>query len=104
MSKSRTITRLAPIHPGEVVADALAEAGVTANAAAIAMGVPANRLTAILKGQRAVTADTALRLGLYFGTTPRIWMNLQASYDLQTAEDRLSAKIASEVRPLKLAS
>lgn len=103
MSKSRTTTekKLPPIHPGDVLADALVEAGVAANAAALAMGIPSNRLTAIMRGQQSITADTAMRLALYFGTTPRIWMNLQTSYDSQSAEDATAEKIASEVRPLK---
>ena len=102
MSKSRTTTeRLAPVHPGDVLADALKEAGISANAAAIAMGIPANRLTAIVRAQRGVTADTAMRLGRFFGTSARFWLNLQTRHDLQVAERELAERIVAEVRPLR---
>ena len=61
-----------PVHPGEILADELDELGLSANALAGRLAVPTNRITAILKGQRGVTADTALRLARYFGTTPRV--------------------------------
>ena len=73
---------------------------MSANSAAIAMGIPANRLTAIVNGERSVSADTAMRLGVFFGTSARLWMNLQARYDLQVAERQWARRIASEVRPL----
>ena len=66
-----------PVHPGEILAEELDELGLSANAMAKDLGVPANRISAILKGQRGVTADTALRLSRYFGTTPQFWLNLQ---------------------------
>ena len=91
--------RLPPIHPGEVLQDILSEAGVSANALAMALRVPANRIGGIIKGQRGITADTALRLGRYFGTSAQIWINLQAKYDLEVAEDALSETIAREVLP-----
>ena len=102
MSKSLTITRRErrPIHPGEVLADILREAGVSSHAAALAMRIPANRLTTIVKGQRSVTADTAMRLARYFGNSAQFWLNLQLRYDLQAAEGELSQRIASEVQPL----
>ena len=78
----------------------LEEAGVTANAAGLALRIPANRLTAIINGQRSISADTAMRLGKYFGTSAQMWMNLQAQYELQAAEDELAARIDSEVQPL----
>lgn len=91
--------KLPPIHPGEILAlDFLAEMGLTANALAIAVGVPANRIQAIVKGKRAITADTALRLGKYFGTTARFWMNLQAKYDLDVTADAIQDQLAS-IRP-----
>ncbi len=65
-----------PVHPGEVLRDELDELGLSANALAKALSVPANRVTMILNGQRGVSADTALRLARYFGTTPQLWMNL----------------------------
>jgi addiction module HigA family antidote len=91
--------RLPPIHPGEVLQDVLNEAGLTINALALALRVPANRIGAIVKGQRGITADTALRLGRYFGTSAQMWMNLQAKYDLTIAEDTLSRQIEREVLP-----
>jgi addiction module HigA family antidote len=81
----------------------LNEAGLTANALALALRVPANRIGGILKGQRGITADTALRLARYFGTSAQMWINLQAKYDLAIAEDRLSRQIAHEVLPRKAA-
>lgn len=91
--------RLPPIHPGEVLQHLLAEAGLTANALATALRVPANRIGGILKGQRGITADTALRLARYFGTSAQMWINLQAKYDLAAAEDALWNKIEREVLP-----
>jgi addiction module HigA family antidote len=91
--------RLPPIHPGEVLQDLLAEAGLTANSLATALRVPANRIGGILKRQRGITADTALRLARYFGTSAQMWINLQAKYDLAAAEDTLRNKIEREVLP-----
>lgn len=91
--------RLPPIHPGEVLQDILREAGLTVHALALALRVPANRIGAIVKGQRAITGDTALRLGRYFGTSAQMWMNLQAKYDLAVAEDALGGQIEREVLP-----
>ena len=75
-----------PVHPGEILAEELEELGLSANALAKALDVPTNRITAILKGQRGVTADTALRLARYFGTTPQLWQNLQKAFELRVAE------------------
>ena len=69
------------------------------HALAKALAVPPNRITAILKGQRGVTADTALRLSRYFGTTPQFWMNLQQTFELRTAEEASGAKVAASVQP-----
>ena len=91
--------RLPPIHPGEVLRDLLDEAGLTVNALALALRVPANRIGAIVKGQRGITGDTALRLARYFGTSAQVWINLQAKYDLAVAEDALSKRIDREVLP-----
>jgi len=91
--------RLPPIHPGEILQELLHEAGLSVNALALALRVPANRVGAIVKGQRGISGDTALRLARYFGTSPKLWINLQASYDLATAEDALRAKIEREVLP-----
>ena len=91
--------KLAPIHPGEYLADILKESGITANALALRLRVPANRITLILQGKRAITAETALRLGRYFGTSPEFWMNLQTKYDLDVAQDAAAEQIAREVIP-----
>ena len=91
--------KLAPIHPGEVLADAIQEAGLTVNALALQLRVPANRIGAIAKGRRSVSVDTAMRLSRYFGTTPELWLNLQLRYDLESARDTLTARIEREVAP-----
>jgi addiction module HigA family antidote len=96
---SKQPKRLPPIHPGAVLQELLKEAGLTANALAIALRVPANRIGGILKGQRGITADTALRLARYFGTSAQLWINLQAKYDLAAAEDALRSRIEREVLP-----
>ena len=95
----RKAKRLAPIHPGQVLQEVLSEAELTVNALAMSLRVPANRIGAIIKGQRGITADTALRLARYFGTTAQMWINLQARYDLETAEDSLKEQIEHEVIP-----
>ncbi len=74
------------IHPGEHLSDAIAALDITATQLARELRVPPNRITAILQGQRAITADTALRLARYFGTSAAFWMNLQQLYDLRVAE------------------
>ena len=91
--------RLPPIHPGEVLQDLLKEADLTVNALATALRVPANRIGGIIKGQRGITADTALRLARYFGTSAQVWVNLQAKYDLAVAEESLRRRIEREVLP-----
>ncbi len=91
--------RLAPIHPGDALAEILNEAGLSANALALALRVPANRITKILKRERGITADTAMRLGRYFGTSAEMWMNLQAKYELDAAEDALGERVEREVLP-----
>lgn len=88
-----------PVHPGEILGEELEELGLSANALAKALGVPTNRITAILKGQRGMTANTALRLSRYFGTTPELWMNLQKTYELRVAEIEAGADIAERVQP-----
>jgi addiction module HigA family antidote len=103
MSKSPTTAKKLPlIYPGEVLADALREAGVAPNRAAIDMGIPANRLHGIIHGTRAITADTAMRLGRYFGTSAEVWMNLQMNYELSKAKKELAQRVAAEVRPLRM--
>ncbi|MCZ2156538.1 MAG: HigA family addiction module antidote protein [Bryobacterales bacterium] len=90
---------LPPVHPGEVLQDLLKESGLSINALALALRVPANRIGGIVKGQRGITADTALRLARYFGTSAQMWINLQSKYDLEAAEDALGSKIEQEVLP-----
>ena len=74
-----------PIHPGEILADELTELGISASELARQIKVPANRISQILSAKRSITADTALRLGRWFGTGPKIWLNLQQAYDLDVA-------------------
>lgn len=89
-----------PIHPGEVLREEFLEPlGLSARALALAIHVPPNRVTALLKEQRSITGDTAIRLSRYFRTTAEFWMNLQASYDLRTAEIRAAADIRRQVMP-----
>ena len=73
------------IHPGKILADELTELGISASELARQIKVPANRISKILSGKRSITADTALRLGRWFGTGPKIWLNLQQAYDLDVA-------------------
>lgn len=84
-----------PIHPGEHLAEELRELGVTAAELSRQIDVPVNRITSIIHGQRGITADTALRLGHWFGTSAQFWMNLQQQYELRVAEKQVGAKIAS---------
>ncbi len=78
-----------PIHPGEILGDELREIGVSAAELARLIHVPANRVSQILRGKRDITADTALRLGRWFGTGPQLWLNLQYAYDLDVAQQQL---------------
>ena len=95
----RVSNGMRPVHPGEILAEELEELGLSANALANALCVPTNRITAILKGQRGVTADTALRLSRYFGTTPQLWLNLQKTFELRVAEIESGKDIADRVQP-----
>lgn len=92
-------SRLAPpVHPGDVLrAEFLEEIGVSAYALAKALCVPANRVTAIINGERGITAETALRLARFFGTTDSFWMNLQSNYDLAVVRQKGAARIEQEV-------
>jgi addiction module HigA family antidote len=104
MPKSKKTNKLPLLRPGEYLRSVLEDAGLSANAVALALRVPANRLTEILNGRRAITADTAMRLGRYFGTSAQMWMNLQARYDLEAAEEKLAERIEMEVQPMQRAS
>ena len=89
-----------PIHPGETLReDFLKPLSLTANRLAMELIVPVTRVNDIVRGKRAITADAALRLSRYFGTTPQFWTNLQANYDLELAEDSRGAEIADRIRP-----
>ena len=89
---------LAPIHPGEILAeDFMAPVGISANQLALSLRIPANRITAIVAGKRGITADTALRLARYFGTSAEVWMGLQADYDLQMERDKHGEEIERAV-------
>lgn len=78
-----------PIHPGEILADELEAIGISAVELANRLGIPDNRIYLIIKGQRGVTADTALRLGKFFETGPEFWLNLQKSYELDVARQKV---------------
>src|ERR1700724_1221417 len=78
-----------PIHPGEHLAQELKELGISAAELARQIDVPVNRVTGIINGQRSVTADTALRLGHWFGTSPEFWLNLQTLYELRLARKKV---------------
>jgi antitoxin HigA-1 len=87
-------------HPGEIILEEfLKPLGMSVNALAIALRVPATRIGAIVKGERSVSADTAMRLARYFGTTPEFWMNLQSMHDLTKVKAQSGKAIEREVRP-----
>ena len=97
----RTPRRHAPVHPGEILAEKfLKPAGLTVYRVAVDCGLRPPRINEIVHGQRAITADTALRLGRYFGTSAQFWMNLQTAYDLALAEDRLGTLLVKHVKVL----
>jgi addiction module HigA family antidote len=97
---STTIDVVAPpIHPGEILAEEIAARGLSITHLARALDVPTNRLTEIVAGRRGVTADTALRLAAYLGTSARFWMNLQATYDLAVTRQDHGDRIIQRVRP-----
>src|SRR5215475_763195 len=92
--------RMRPVHPGEVLLEEfmkLAEPPINANMLAKALKVPANRVTAIIKGQRGITGDTAVRLAAFFNTTAEFWMNLQKTYELRLAEKALPEKVKKHI-------
>jgi addiction module HigA family antidote len=91
--------RLPPVHPGELLKETLDDLGVSMNALARAIGVPANRISTIVAGTRSISGETALRLGRYFGTTPEYWINMQAHYDLETARDRWESAVLRQIAP-----
>ena len=97
--------RLPPVHPGEVLLlDFLEPLGLTQYRLAKSLSVPPRRINEIVHGKRAVTADTALRLARFFGTSERFWLNLQTAYDLDVERDRLGERLPREVLVFKKAS
>ena len=95
----RAPEKLPPIHPGEILReDFMKPTKLTAHRLAMALHVPATRIAEIVHERRAITADTAIRLGRYFKTTARFWLNLQTAYDLETIEEDTLAQIEREVR------
>jgi len=83
------------IHPGEVLADELAELDITPTELSRQIRVPPNRISQIIHGRRGITGDTALRLGHWFGTNPQFWLNLQSAYELRVAEEQAGEEIAT---------
>ncbi|MBV9595158.1 MAG: HigA family addiction module antidote protein [Actinobacteria bacterium] len=106
MSRSSTTTeagRPDPIHPGEVLMeDFIRGLGISQNKVAVAIGVPPRRINEIVHGKRSVTADTALRLGRYFGTSAQFWLNLQDFYDLDVHSDSIRTQLEA-IEPLRTA-
>lgn len=95
MSDDKTMN---PVHPGEHLAEFLDEMGISQYRLAHDISVPPRRINEIVKGKRSVTADTALRLGRYFGMSAQFWMNLQDRYELEVAERELGGRLDQEVR------
>ncbi len=97
-----TTTVMPPIHPGEILMEEFLEPlGLSQYRLAMDISVPPRRINEIVHGKRAISADTALRLARYFGTTDRFWLNLQAHYDLEVQRDRLGNRLETEVRVLE---
>ena len=94
------VPTMAPIHPGEILqVEYLEPLGVTQHRLAVAIGVPPRRINEIVHGKRGITADTALRLARYFGTSERFWLNLQGRYELEIERDRLAPRL-DQIEPL----
>lgn len=95
----RQRTNLEPIHPGEILLEEfLKPMNLSMNRLAVGIGVPSGRVSEIVRGRRAITADTALRLGKFFGTSPEIWLDLQSDYEMRVARQEHWAEIDQEVR------
>ena len=95
----KTKPRIQPVHPGDFLREELAERGISMNQMARDIRIPMSRVSLIVNGKRGITADTALRLALYFGTSPELWLNLQTAYDLAVARLESAEKIEREVIP-----
>ena len=106
MSNSSTITEsdlIEPIHPGEILMEDFIEGfGITQNKLAVSIGVPPRRINEIVHGKRGITADTAIRLARYFGTSEEFWKNLQSHYELRLERRALREQIAA-IKPLRVA-
>ena len=97
--------KLDPIPPGEILLEEYMKSlGVNQRQLASDLDIPISRVSDIVRGKRGITADTALRLGTYFGTKPEFWLNLQATYDLQVAQDADWQRIKARIRPLDLST
>ena len=95
------MTAITPIHPGEILMEEFLEPlQISQNRLAVAIGVPPRRINEIVHGKRRITADTALRLARYFGTTDRFWLNLQTRFDLEVEKDRLGNTL-DQIEPLQ---
>jgi addiction module HigA family antidote len=102
---SRMPRKLKPVHPGEVLREEfLRPLNLSANKLALDIRVPVTRIGEIVNGRRAITSDTAIRLGIYFNTSPQFWMNLQMKYDLDVTSDKELANIEHDVRPFAAAT
>jgi addiction module HigA family antidote len=96
--------QIVPVHPGSYLKELLEELSISQYRLAQDTGVTAMRISHVVRGQRPVTAELALRLGRYFGQSPRFWLNLQSRFDIDVTEDKLGGTLAREVRPLKIAA
>ena len=104
MDKETIKYGLRPIPPGEILREEfLIPSGLSANGLAKALGVPANRVTAILKGTRGITGDTAIRLGAFFGTSAEVWLNLQKTYELRLAEKAFRRDVRARIQRHRVA-
>ncbi len=92
--------KMLPVHPGEILLEEyLKPMGLSQHRLALCLGVDPRRVNEIVQGKRAITADTALRLARFFGSSPQMWLNMQTWYDLEVAQDALGSRIEQEVRP-----
>jgi len=92
--------KMLPVHPGEILLEEyLKPRGLSQHRLALCLGVDPRRVNEIVQGKRAITADTALRLARFFGSSPQMWLNMQTWYDLEVAQDALGSRIEQEVRP-----
>jgi len=95
--------KMSPIHPGEVLLDDfMAPRNLTANKLALELRVPSNRISVLIRGERSVTPDTALRLAAFFETSPELWMGLQSQYDLAIADDASGERIRREIHAIEM--